>query len=83
MDVPELPDLDGELRQLKAWTCMLDELQHTAAIVQMIQETTLPQVRFLMETLRQREIALNLVHDLTAGIRVCLSFVDKILTSSR
>ncbi|KAG4443981.1 hypothetical protein IFR05_000528 [Cadophora sp. M221] len=66
MDLPESPELDSELRQLRTWTCMLDELQHTAAIVQMLQETSLAQVRFLMEMLRQREVEFSIIHDLTS-----------------
>ncbi|CAL3970350.1 unnamed protein product [Diplocarpon coronariae] len=64
-ELPEISELDCELKQLRKWTCMLSELQHTAVVVRMIQETSMSQIRFLKEALILREAELRVVEPLT------------------
>ncbi|PBP27631.1 protein VTS1 [Diplocarpon rosae] len=67
LGLPEISELEHELKELRKWTCMLNELQHTAVIVQMIQETSVSQIRVLMEAMILREAELTDVEPLTAG----------------
>lgn len=75
MDLLESPEIEFELRQLKKWTCMLDDLQLTTAIVQMVQETSFAQVRFLMDVLKQREIEYTILQGPSSGMSASAIFV--------
>jgi hypothetical protein len=51
--------MENELKALRTWSSMLSEAQHTTAIYQLIQETTLAQVHFLLQALKLRETELG------------------------
>lgn len=65
--------MENELKALRTWSSMLSEAQHTAAIYQLIQETTLAEVRFLLQALKLRETELGhwrtMSGDLHRGIK--------------
>ncbi|KAK2623744.1 hypothetical protein QTJ16_006925 [Diplocarpon rosae] len=67
MHLPEILELEHELKELRKWTCMLNESQHTAVVVQMIQETSMSQIRVLMDAMVRREAELTRAEPLTAG----------------
>lgn len=75
--------MDNELKPLRTWPAMLDESEHTAAISQLIEETTLAQVHFLLKSLTFRKAELESVYtdaeDSDDGAKLLLVFIQRYL----